>query len=50
MTPAAGSVGIVQPQRASFGEPLRLASGASLPAFELMYETYGTLDAARSSC
>src|SRR5438105_6100736 len=49
MTPAAGSVGIVKPQRASFGEPLPLSSGASLPAFELMYETYGTLDASRSN-
>src|SRR6266536_1954320 len=49
MTPAAGSVGIVQPQRASFGEPLRLSSGASLPAFELMYETYGRLDGSRSN-
>jgi homoserine O-acetyltransferase/O-succinyltransferase len=49
MTPAAGSVGIVKPQRASFGEPLALSSGASLPAFELMYETYGTLDASRSN-
>jgi homoserine O-acetyltransferase/O-succinyltransferase len=49
MTPAAGSVGIVKPQRASFCEPLPLSSGASLPAFELMYETYGTLDASRSN-
>ena len=49
MTAAPGSVGIVQPQRASFGDPLRLSSGATLPAFELMYETYGTLNAERSN-
>jgi len=49
MTPAAGSVGIVHPQRASFAEALPLSSGAALPGFELVYETYGTLDAARSN-
>ncbi len=49
MTAAPGSVGIVQPQRAAFDEPLRLSSGATLPAFELMYETYGTLNAERSN-
>jgi homoserine O-acetyltransferase/O-succinyltransferase len=49
VTQSPGSVGIVQPQRAAFGEPLTLSSGATLPAFELMYETYGTLDADRSN-
>jgi homoserine O-acetyltransferase/O-succinyltransferase len=49
MTAASGSVGIVQPQRAVFDAPLKLSSGATLPAFELMYETYGTLDAERSN-
>ena len=49
MTAAPGSVGIVQPQRASFGDPLRLSSGATLPAFELMYETYGTLAPAKDN-
>jgi homoserine O-acetyltransferase/O-succinyltransferase len=49
MNSAAGSVGVVQPQRASFGEPLPLSSGATLPAFELVYETYGALDASRSN-
>ncbi len=44
-----GSVGVVQPQRASFGEPLRLSSGACLPSFDLVYETYGTLNAERSN-
>ena len=44
-----GSVGIVTPQKARFAEPLRLKGGATLPAFELAYETYGTLNAARST-
>jgi len=46
---AAGSVGVVTPQKAVFADPLALASGATLPSFELMYETYGTLNAARSN-
>ncbi|HSS06068.1 MAG TPA: alpha/beta fold hydrolase, partial [Rhodanobacteraceae bacterium] len=45
----AGSVGIVEAQRASFDEPLALSSGATLLAFELMYETYGRLNAAKSN-
>ena len=49
MTATPGSVGIVQQQRAAFDAPLRLSSGATLPAFELMYETYGTLNAERSN-
>jgi homoserine O-acetyltransferase len=44
-----GSVGIVTPQKARFAEPLQLKGGATLPAFELAYETYGTLNAARSN-
>jgi len=44
-----GSVGVVAPQTAVFDAPLRLRSGATLPAFELAYETYGTLNAARSN-
>jgi homoserine O-acetyltransferase len=39
----------VEAKRASFGEPLLLSSGATLPAFELAYETYGTLNAERSN-
>jgi homoserine O-acetyltransferase len=42
-------VGIVVPQKAAFDAPLRLRSGATLPAFELAYETYGTLNASRSN-
>jgi homoserine O-acetyltransferase/O-succinyltransferase len=49
VTEASATVGIVSPQRAAFAEPLALASGATLPSFELMYETYGTLNAARSN-
>ncbi len=43
------SVGVVTPQRAIFSDPMRLRSAATLPAFELMYETYGTLNAAGSN-
>jgi homoserine O-acetyltransferase len=45
----AGSVGIVQAKKASFDTPLALKSGARLPEFELAYETYGELNAARSN-
>ncbi len=44
-----GSVGIVTPQRAQFPAPLLLACGETLPGFELVYETYGTLNAARTN-
>ncbi|MBV8679270.1 MAG: homoserine O-acetyltransferase [Aquitalea sp.] len=43
------SVGIVQAQTAEFDTPLHLASGAVLPAYQLCFETYGTLNAARSN-
>jgi homoserine O-acetyltransferase len=49
MGEAHGSVGIVEAKRAVFNEPLALSSGAKLPAFELVYETYGTLNAERSN-
>jgi homoserine O-acetyltransferase len=42
-------VGRVAPQRSRFEAPLALASGATLPGFELAYETYGTLNAAASN-
>jgi homoserine O-acetyltransferase len=45
----AQSIGIVSPQRAVFDKPLRLRSGAVLEKYELMYETYGTLNAERSN-
>ena len=43
------SVGPVVAQKARFDEPIRLRGGAQLPAFELAYETYGELNAARSN-
>ena len=44
-----GSVGIVTPQSMHFAEPLALKSGARLADYTLVYETYGTLNAARSN-
>lgn len=43
------SVGIVTPQVARFEQPLPLACGRDLPAYELVYETYGELNAQRSN-
>lgn len=43
------SVGIVAPQTAHFNKPLTLKSGAVLPQFDLVYETYGTLNADKSN-
>ena len=43
------SVGVVLPQRAHFDLPLPLKSGAVLPRYELVYETYGQLNADRSN-
>jgi homoserine O-acetyltransferase len=43
------SVGAVRPQRIRFEDPLALASGAELAGYELVYETYGTLNAQRSN-
>ncbi|MHB1115937.1 homoserine O-succinyltransferase MetX [Sideroxydans sp.] len=44
-----GSVGIVSAQCATFEEPLSFSCGKVLPRFELMYETYGTLNADKSN-
>ena len=49
MTDTTDSVGEVQPQRAHFDSPLILAGGAVLPAFDLVYETYGELNVSRSN-
>ena len=46
---SAGSVGVVAPALARFDTPLPLASGRALAGFELAYETYGALNAARSN-
>ncbi|MBP0631729.1 homoserine O-acetyltransferase [Cupriavidus sp. AcVe19-1a] len=43
------SVGVVTPQRMHFAEPLKLRNGSSLAGYDLMVETYGTLNAARSN-
>ena len=40
---------IVTPQTHRFNEPLLLQSGAQLPAYELVFETYGELNAERSN-
>ncbi|MBP6723725.1 MAG: homoserine O-acetyltransferase [Halioglobus sp.] len=46
---ASRSVGIVEPRTAHFREPLKLACGRDLPSYELVYETYGALNGARSN-
>lgn len=43
------SVGLVAPKIAHFTQPLTLKSGEVLPAYDLMYETYGTLNADKSN-
>jgi homoserine O-acetyltransferase len=47
--PPEGSVGVVDPRLAHFTDPIVLKSGATLDAYDLAYETYGTLNAARSN-
>lgn len=43
------SVGTVAPQRFCHNAPIALKGGGWLPSFELVFETYGTLNAARSN-
>ena len=43
------SVGVVAPQTAHFSVPLKLKSGELLPQYDLVYETYGTLNADKSN-
>lgn len=43
------SIGLVRPECFHFDAPLTLRSGKVLPAYDLMVETYGTLNAARSN-
>jgi homoserine O-acetyltransferase len=40
---------IVEARKAKFTEPLKLTGGAVLPGFEIAFETYGELNAARSN-
>jgi homoserine O-acetyltransferase len=46
---ASHSIGIVSAQRAQFDTPLIFRSGAALPRYELVYETYGTLNSDKSN-
>jgi homoserine O-acetyltransferase len=43
------SAGQVLAHKAHFDAPIRLRSGAELPSYDIAYETYGTLNAARSN-
>ena len=43
------SAGAVTAQVAHFDAPIRLRSGAELPSYDIAYETYGELNAARSN-
>jgi homoserine O-acetyltransferase/O-succinyltransferase len=43
------SVGAVTAQKARFDQPIKLRSGAQLPSYDIAYETYGELNAARSN-
>ena len=49
MTTPHGSVGIIEPRRLRFPEPLPLQCGRSIANYELVYETYGTLNAERTN-
>lgn len=46
---AVGSVGVVTPQNFHFAEPLTLECNRTLPSFDLMVETYGTLNSDKSN-
>ncbi|MDO5059316.1 MAG: homoserine O-acetyltransferase [Neisseria sp.] len=45
----ADSVGLVSPQKIPFETAIKLQNGQSLPRFDLMVETYGTLNADKSN-
>lgn len=44
-----GSIGIVTPQTFHFAEPLTLECNRTLPSFDLIIETYGTLNSDKSN-
>ena len=48
-TAARGSVGIVEPHTFTHSDPFTLQCGETLPGFELVFETYGTLNADKSN-
>ncbi len=43
------SVGIVKPKTQHFNQPIELSSGRVLPEYQLVYETYGTLNDDKSN-
>ena len=43
------SVGAVKAQAVHFDQPIRLKGGSVLPSYDITYETYGELNAARSN-
>ncbi len=45
----ADSVGLVTPQKMVHNDPVNLDCGRSLPSFEMMYETYGQLNAQKNN-
>ncbi|MCB1838540.1 MAG: homoserine O-acetyltransferase, partial [Alcanivoracaceae bacterium] len=45
----ADSVGIVTPATLHFDEPLPLECGRTLAGYDIVYETYGTLNADKSN-
>ena len=49
MSTLSDSVGVVQAQRMRFAEPLPLQCGESIAGYELVFETYGTLNADKSN-
>ncbi|MFD2192000.1 homoserine O-succinyltransferase MetX [Pistricoccus aurantiacus] len=47
--PPNASVGLVTPRTLHFDEPLALSCGRTLPGYDLVFETYGTLNAEASN-
>ncbi|CAJ0807958.1 Homoserine O-succinyltransferase [Ralstonia psammae] len=43
------AIGLVVPERMHFAEPLQLRNGSQISGYDLMVETYGTLNADRSN-
>ncbi len=43
------SVGLVQPRTVHFDQPLELSSGETLAGYDIVFETYGELNSARSN-